>query len=324
MRPFVSRMFKTGCRRHCGFTLTELLIVIAIIAVLAGLLLPVLANARDSARTAQCCSNLKQMNTIAELYSAASDNYLPPQYFPADSSSPQDWTRQGKPQPGKWPASSTFVAGATGAFPMFTHEFFFALTGDLAEMTIWRCPAHTPSDQMKPYYAGGRLSNLPAGWPLWQDKWYVSSYMTHPCFLPAKQGCRGDFPGLLYERRGATPLTIEKLVKSYGAGSNYAASQHVLYLEGHGRWPGGAFVNWNVWKWWEHHPRTPPEIPATNGRYDVAGHGSNMSFADGHVKYIQDPFAQDLWLHLGYSGDGVGNYYSSPPGGVAQKHENKP
>jgi len=44
-----------------GFTLIELLVVIAIIAILAAILFPVFAQAREKARQATCISNLKQM-----------------------------------------------------------------------------------------------------------------------------------------------------------------------------------------------------------------------------------------------------------------------
>jgi prepilin-type N-terminal cleavage/methylation domain-containing protein/prepilin-type processing-associated H-X9-DG protein len=59
--------------QHCaeprrGFTLIELLVVIAIIAILAAILFPVFAQAREKARAISCVSNLKQLGTAEQMY----------------------------------------------------------------------------------------------------------------------------------------------------------------------------------------------------------------------------------------------------------------
>jgi len=61
-----------------GFTLIELLVVIAIIAVLAALLLPTLAGAKDRGRQASCISNVRQQCLAVMLYADDHDDVLPP------------------------------------------------------------------------------------------------------------------------------------------------------------------------------------------------------------------------------------------------------
>jgi len=60
-----------------GFTLIELLVVIAIIAILAAILFPVFAQARESARKASCQSNLKQLGTALLMYAQDYDQTFP-------------------------------------------------------------------------------------------------------------------------------------------------------------------------------------------------------------------------------------------------------
>lgn len=68
-----------------GFTLIELLVVVAIIAILAAIIFPVFARAREKARQASCMSNLKQLTLACIMYSSDHEKMVHAGHFPVAS-----------------------------------------------------------------------------------------------------------------------------------------------------------------------------------------------------------------------------------------------
>jgi prepilin-type N-terminal cleavage/methylation domain-containing protein/prepilin-type processing-associated H-X9-DG protein len=133
-------------KRRTGFTLIELLVVIAIIAILAAMLFPVFARARESARKIQCLSNVKNISTAVQMYLTDYDRFPPKEHDQAvlayaaqspgggssDSAADCRLTRRGNPFL-RWPVifdeyvknrdvwqcpSSKITQGATFIYPV--------------------------------------------------------------------------------------------------------------------------------------------------------------------------------------------------------------
>src|SRR6056297_1745410 len=86
---------ETAMRR--GFTLIELLVVIAIIAILAAILFPVFARAREKARQSACLSNVKQIGLGFMMYAQDYDERLCPSYLAGNPDSNNRWDEMLQP-----------------------------------------------------------------------------------------------------------------------------------------------------------------------------------------------------------------------------------
>jgi prepilin-type N-terminal cleavage/methylation domain-containing protein/prepilin-type processing-associated H-X9-DG protein len=250
-----------GQRRNQGFTLIELLVVIAIIAILAAILFPVFAQAREKARQASCASNLRQLGLGMQQYIQDYDERYP------------GWS-WGNAYQGRGEA---FTYWANAIFPYSKNTGIYACPSDsrrwghdTTDMWWWGIPrdrqpvtfdptrGQTPDD-----FDSGRASKV------------ATTY-----------GMNESLTG------GVALAAIQRPADTYQFGDAISGltdhwDDNVDHVPGRATFPQG----WdnapplNVQPGWFHDNWT--NVPRTWNVYTMHPNGNNVCFVDGHVKYTQ-------------------------------------
>lgn len=196
-----------------GFTLIELLVVIAIIAILAAILFPVFARAREKARQSSCLSNMKQLALAAMQYAQDYDERWHPHYYAAPVALPQ-------PDGG---SPTTALTWAHVSYPYINNTQVFLCPSNPEDMSFRDAATYNYAFN---YYGGGDFSCIklaeierPA-----EKLTYVDggSYVANPFSSPGADPSLRTNPGGHYYR--------DAVKAWHNDGCN------VGYADGHAKW----------------------------------------------------------------------------------------
>jgi prepilin-type N-terminal cleavage/methylation domain-containing protein/prepilin-type processing-associated H-X9-DG protein len=175
-------------RRRSAFTLIELLVVIAIIAILAAILFPVFAQAREKARQSGCLSNLKQIGTGIMMYIQDYDEAYPCNWYG-----------------GLWPSTPDGKQ----------YKWMDAIYPYVKNEGVFTCPSDGSNRRQYIYYR-----NLPKAST---DNW--GSYLTNVTYWDLGPGTPASSEGNPSARRTTTLASVTKPAETFWAGDGNGSFQ---------------------------------------------------------------------------------------------------
>ena len=245
-----------------GFTLIELLVVIAIIAILAAILFPVFAKAREKARQTSCQNNLKQLATAFSMY--ANDN---------DETTVQNTSNGGSTENG-------WLAGAPANMHSWV-QWTGMLYPYVKSLNVYNCPSAAYSEKAIFNKDRNPANPYPAGGPSPNSTDYDISGCTYGANCVVDSGASATSParhhpfgknlGHIEDPAG----TIEFGEEAYNAGWGEGSA----YIYNDGAVAGAWFSPYN------YAPKTTVPI----NTWAVYRHSEmvNVSYIDGHVKSLK-------------------------------------
>ena len=248
--------------RRRGFTLIELLVVIAIIAILAAILFPVFANAKERGRQARCCFNLRELTLAFFNYCDDHDGFMP-------ISQRRQMIYAGHPNAIEWTGS--VWSGPTAPYHCDVRMGSLYTGGYARSVGIFNCP----SDQNLPCYygAGNKIAwSNPTSWP--KNEIPVGS---HAEWLPSGFGLTYSMNEDLTSKNPGVLTTIKLAPAVAGRTGKVLFLIHERRGE-HSGTPQGQ--NDGFYQWWSW------SVLDDNGKihYD----GTTCSYADGHAKWLSN------------------------------------
>ncbi len=188
-------------RRSKGFTLIELLVVIAIIGILAAMVFPVFARARESARKAVCLSNVKNIGLAIQMYLGDNNDTLPPREHRQEALDFFAAAPGGTTDPSNIPSAGGDSWCADQSNPYL--RWCVILDEYVKNRDVWRCPSAR--------LQGGAVWIVPGtDWLGYlrahEGEWGEGGgWMGGACYWAWPKGWGGDVTDTLLQQRFAVP-----------------------------------------------------------------------------------------------------------------------